>query len=298
MSAAHSIALYSPAGRVVDAAALDRAATRLLSLGHRVVEDEGVRAAHQRFAGDDDARVAAIARVAARSDVDVAMAVRGGYGWSRILDRLDYAALAASGKRWIGHSDFTAFQLAALAKAGMTTFAGPMACYDFGAEEPSAFTLSHCFGLLDARTYEVDCALAGPPGEFAGTLWGGNLALVAHLVGTPYLPRVDGGILFLEDTAEHPYRVERMLLQLHYAGILGRQKAILLGAFSDYALYPHDDGYDLPDAIAALRGRIDVPVYTGLPFGHVRDKLTLPVGGKAHLIVRESGATLALRDYS
>ncbi len=297
MGAAHAVALYSPAGRLIDPAALDRAERRLRELGHRVVEDEGARAQHQRFAGDDEARLAAIARVAARPDVDVAMAVRGGYGWSRLLDRLDYAALARSGKRWIGHSDFTAFQLAALAKASMTTFAGPMAVYDFGAEAPSDFTLAHCFGVIDAREYEASVALDGPRADLEGRLWGGNLTLVAHLAGTPYMPMIEGGILFLEDTAEHPYRVERMLLQLRYAGILSRQRAILLGAFSDYEIYPHDDGYDLREAIAHLRARIDVPIYSGLPFGHVRDKLTLPVGATASLSVRESGAKLVFRDY-
>lgn len=297
MSRPLSIALYSPAGRVLDPVALDRARTRLAALGHHVVEDESARAIHQRFAGTDEMRLATLARLAARPDVDLAMAVRGGYGWTRLLDRIDYVALARSGKRWIGHSDFTAFQLAALARAGVKTFAGPMAAYDFGAETVSDFTITHCFELLQSREHRVECTLHGPPGTFSGTLWGGNLALVAHLAGTPFMPAVEGGILFLEDTAEHPYRVERMLYQLHYAGILARQRAILLGAFTDYTSYPHDGGYDLETAIAQIRDRCGVAIYTGLPFGHVRDKLTLPVGGSAEVKVRDSSATLLLSDY-
>ena len=104
-----------------------------------------------------------------------------------------------------------------------------MAASDFGAATPSAFTLDHCWGLLGSDRYEIECALDGPDFEGEGTLWGGNLAMVAHLVGTPHLPRVEHGILFLEDIAEHPYRVERMLYQLHFAGILARQRAVLLG---------------------------------------------------------------------
>ena len=111
-----------------------------------------------------------------------------------------------------------------------------------------------------------------------GTLWGGNLAMVAHLAGTPYLPDVAGGILFLEDVGEHPYRVERMLYQLLHAGMLARQRAVLLGAFTEYQLNANDAGYDLAAAIAQIRARVAVPIYTGLPFGHVPDKLTLPVG--------------------
>jgi muramoyltetrapeptide carboxypeptidase len=164
-------------------------------------------------------------------------------------------ALAAARKRWLGHSDFTAFQLAALAHAGMTTFAGPMAAYDFGAETPSAYTLDHCWGLLGHERYEVECALEGPDYAGEGTLWGGNLAMVAHLTGTPHLPRVDGGILFLEDTGEHPYRAERMLYQLHFAGVLSRQRAVLLGTFNGYDLTPNDNGYDAAAMVAQVRTR-------------------------------------------
>ena len=116
-------------------------------------------------------------RIASRPDVDIAIAVRGGYGWTRLLDRIDYDAIARRPVRWLGHSDFTAFQLAALARSGMVTFAGPMAAYDFGAEQPSAFTFEQCFGVLDNSTWELECALDGPSTLIAqGTLWGGNLS--------------------------------------------------------------------------------------------------------------------------
>ena len=286
---------YAPSGVVLDGTAVDRAVRNLLAAGHRVVEDHGARERAQRFAGDDATRLAAITRMAARDDVEVAVAIRGGYGYTRLLDRLDFESLARAGKKWMGHSDFTAFQLAALARAGMITYAGPMASYDFGAEAPSAFTLEHCFGMLGAHSYAVRLALEGPRrGAISGTLWGGNLAMVAHLVGTPYFPAVDDGILFLEDISEHPYRVERMLYQLRYAGVLERQRAILLGAFTDYTLWPHDDGYDLPAVIAHFRELVTVPIYAGLPFGHVRDKLTLPVGGRATLTPRDGAMELAM----
>ena len=293
------LGVYAPAGYATDPDAVTRAAERLRGLGHRVWIDPGVLARHTRFAGTDDERLAAIGRIAARPDVDVAIALRGGYGTTRLLGRLDYAALAGAGKRWLGHSDFTAFQLAALARAGMVTYAGPTFAFDFGAESPSAFTFDHCFGVLGASEHVVECALEGPSRTSVdGVLWGGNLAMVVSLAGTPYLPQVDGGILFLEDVAEHPYRVERMLWQLEYAGILARQRAVLLGAFTEYALYPNDGGYDLDAAVDRLREASGVPIYTGLPFGHVRDKLTLPVGGRLALDVRDGAARLALHDYA
>src|SRR5207237_7241533 len=117
---------YAPAGFATEHAAVDRAVARLTALGHSVIVDPTATSREQRFSASDDERLAAIARMAAASDVDIAVAVRGGYGWTRLLDRLDYTALAARPTRWLGHSDFTAFQLAALARSGMVTFAGPM----------------------------------------------------------------------------------------------------------------------------------------------------------------------------
>jgi len=291
------IGLYAPAGFATDPEALARAVARLEAAGHRVTVDATCTTRWQRFSAPDDGRLAAVMRMATNPEVELAIAVRGGYGWSRLLDRLDYAAIAGSGTRWMGHSDFTAFQLAALAHAGVKTFAGPMAGYDFGAATPSAYTLEQCWRLLGGEHHGVECALEGPDLACEGMLWGGNLALVAHLVGTRHLPDIDGGILFLEDIGEHPYRVERMLYQLWSAGILRRQRAVLLGAFNGYELGANDNGYDFAAMVEHLRGRFDVPVFTGLPFGHCRDKLTLPVGGRCALRVRAGAAQLALSDY-
>ncbi len=267
-------------------------------MGHRVIVDPTCRTRWQRFAASDDERLAAVMRMVADPRVELAITLRGGYGWTRLLPRLDFEMIANAGKRWLGYSDFTAFQLAALARTGMKTFAGPSAAGDFGALEPSAFTIEHCFGLLDAPTHRVECELDGPAAFAAsGTLWGGNLALVAHLVGTRYFPSVDGGILFLEDVGEHPYRVERMLYQLLHAGVLERQRAILLGRFTEYELNGNDDGYDLAAVVMQLRSLLPIPVFTGFPFGHVADKLTLPVGGHCELAVGNGRAQLAFSDY-
>jgi muramoyltetrapeptide carboxypeptidase len=298
MSRALGIGLYAPAGFVVEPASIERAVARLQALGHRVVVDPTCTSRWQRFAAPDDERLAALTRVAEDPRVDVAVAVRGGYGWSRLLDRIDFDAIAGAGKRWLGHSDFTAFQLAALARSGMKTFAGPMAAYDFGAEVPSAFTFEHCWGVLNAERHRVECTLDGPDFSAEGTLWGGNLAMIAHLCGTPYMPRVDGGILFVEDVGEHPYRVERMLYQLNHAGVLARTRALLFGTFNGYDLAANDNGYDAAAMVAHVRARFPLPVFTGLPFGHTPDKLTLPVGGRCAVSVRGGAAELELLDYA
>jgi muramoyltetrapeptide carboxypeptidase len=293
----HGVGLYGPAGFALDPAAVDRAVPRLEAMWARVIVDPTCKARWQRFTAPDDERLAAVLRMASDPRVDLAITLRGGYGWTRLLPRLDFAGIAAANKRWMGYSDFTAFQLAALAATGMVTFAGPVVTGDFGAVEPSAFTLEHCCGLLDRSRYEVACVLEGPDVACAGTLWGGNLAMVAHLAGTPYFPDVDGGVLFLEDVGETPYRIERMLYQLHHAGVLARQRAILLGRFTEYTLSANDGGYDLDTVVAHLRSVCATPILTGLPFGHVPDKLTLPVGGRCALEVRGGAATLEFADY-
>jgi muramoyltetrapeptide carboxypeptidase len=299
MTATFGIGIYAPAGFAQDPEALDRAVSRLEALGHRVVVDPTCHRRWQRFAAPDDERLASVERMVADSRVDLAMALRGGYGWTRLLPRLDFDAIARSGKLWLGYSDFTAFALAALATSGMKTFAGPSATGDFGAPVLSPFMLEHCFGLLGSQSHAVACDLVGPPVlSTSGRLWGGNLAMVAHLVGTPWFPRVDDGILFLEDVGEHPYRVERMLYQLHHAGVLARQRAILLGQFTEYELNGNDAGYDLDAVVMHLRALTPAPVFAGLPFGHVPDKLTLPVGGHCTLDVAGGQARLVFSNYA
>jgi len=123
-------------------------------------------------------------------------------------------------------------------------------------------------------------------------LWGGNLAMLASLVGTPYLPVVKNGILFIEDVGEHPYRVERMIAQLLQAGILAQQKAIIFGQFSQYKLVPHDKGYKMASVIAWLQSQVSAQVLTGLPFGHVATKVVLPVGLPVTLAVEGRDAIL------
>ena len=295
-----SLRLFSPSGVVSQPASLRRAQKRLAALGFGVSADEDVLARYQRFAGDDDVRLAAIHRTAA-SGVSIAMASRGGYGLTRLLDRIDWKRIARSverGLRWVGHSDFTAFQLAALAHGGLRTWAGPMACYDFGrlAEEhgePRADAVDEvaaaCFveamdGSLEAIGFRTEPGFGGL--EARGTLWGGNLAMVVSLLGTPHWPRVKGGILFLEDVNEHPYRVERMLLQLHQAGVLDAQRAVLLGHFSEWQRSPMDRGYGLRSMLDRLREATRTPLITGLPFGHVPTKVTLPVGARIQLAIQ------------
>ena len=178
------------------------------------------------------------------------------------------------------------------------SFAGPMLCNDFTRDDLSDFTLQNFWRCLTGPTHTVAASAEGNPAvDIAGTLWGGNLSMLAHLAGTPYLPQIDNGILFVEDIAEHPYRVERMLLQLLYAGVLSRQKALILGNFSNYRLTEYDNGYDFDAMLVYLRETLPIPVLTGLPFGHMRDKATLVVGSQATLLSDGNSWELTMENY-
>jgi muramoyltetrapeptide carboxypeptidase len=289
-----SLALFSPAGVVARAAPLRLAARRLAQLGFEVVVDEAALARHQRFAGDDDTRLAAIHRVAA-SAPSVALATRGGYGLTRLLDRIDWKTLARSverGTRWVGHSDLTGLQLGLLAHTRAPSWSGPLAVGDFGrAEEDGGVdeVTRDCFleamgGELEAVGFRTEPGFDGL--QTRGLLWGGNLTVLMSLLGTPHWPKVSGGLLFLEDVAEHPYRVERMLLQLLQAGVLGRQKAVLLGDFGGWRKSPLDRGYRLASCVQHLRSQTGVPILTGLPLGHVKTMVSIPQGRRATLLVQ------------
>jgi muramoyltetrapeptide carboxypeptidase len=293
-----TVGIVAPSGYLPDPTAIDRAARLFAARGWRVQAGDSCFEKHERFAGDDDLRAAELQRFCTDPRLDLVLAARGGYGLTRILDRLDFAAIRAAG-RWIcGYSDFTAFNLAYLARAGGVSLHGPSAS-DFGFERPHATTIDTFFATLERLRgdggFEAQFDAEGPPAEGRGTLWGGNLALVCALLGTPYFPRVRGGILFLEDVNEPAYKIERMLVQLEQAGVLGRQKALLLGQFDPVTPMPNDNGFSLEGVIARLRARLPCPVICGLPFGHVADKLTLPVGARASLSVGRGCARIAAR---
>ena len=111
-------------------------------------------------------------------------------------------------------------------------------------------------------------------------------------MGTPYLPQIEGGVLFLEDVGEHPYRIERLLTQLLHAGVLSRQKAVVLGQFNGYQLAAHDKGFKLQSVVDWLRTQIKAPVLSNLPFGHVPTKVLLPVGAEVSLSVEGRDALI------
>jgi muramoyltetrapeptide carboxypeptidase len=228
--------------------------------------------------------------------IDLVIAARGGYGLSRLLSKIDWNRVAESNKQFVGFSDFTAFNMAAYACAKLVTFHGPMLTADFASGEPNNFAQQHFWMALSRPSHRIDdihCDHGYDPRRIEGTLWGGNLSLLAHLVGTPFFPRIDDGILYVEEIKEEPYAIERMFYQLHHAGVLGRQRAVLLGDFTDCtpentSRYPYAPGRGARVAEAAPA----LPGPDGLPFGHVARKVTLPFGAQGTLSLGGAGYSL------
>ena len=298
MTACIGMALVAPGAFAPDQPSFEAAIARLEQQGCLIHNYYDPSKKFLRFGGTDEGRLAQLNAATADPDVQVVMAVRGSYGITRLLPHIDFDAMAASGKIFVGYSDVTALHMALMAKTGAISYAGPMFATDFGAQEPVDFTLDNFWQCLAGPTHTISETASGNPRlKLSGTIWGGNLAMLVSLLGTEYFPQIDNGILFIEDINEHPYRVERMLLQLMQAGVLARQQAVIMGDFSNYRLAPLDNGYDFDVMLAYLRATLPLPILTGLQFGHTSKRVTIPFGAQASLVSDDGGFQLILSGY-
>jgi muramoyltetrapeptide carboxypeptidase len=290
-----TIGVCAPSGRV-DEATLSMGMAHMRDLGHRVVVPEGTLHAWRYFAGTDDERLGGLHALLDDPSIDLVIAARGGYGITRLLPRIDWNRVATSGKAFVGFSDFTAFNMAAFACSNLVTFHGPMLSIDFGKAEPDTFMEQHFWMTLGRDAHRIDdiaCEHEYGARRIDGTLWGGNLSLLAHLAGTPYFPAIDGGILYVEEIGEEPYAVERLFMQLYHCGALARQSALVLGDFTDcIPTNPVRYPYAMDEVVDTLRQLLPFPVLTNFPFGHVARKATLPFGAPGTLSLRDGGYSL------
>lgn len=297
------VRLIAPSGYPHNRDAMTRGVERLREAGCEVDGLDVLDRTELRYAGSDAQRLADINALATSDTLpDIVLSIRGGYGATRLLEGVHYGALrerlAGQSIAIVGHSDFTALQMALYAKSGVVTFGGPMLGPDFGPSQLSPLTWRHFWRTLSAphgnASWDcgdaVECDVHGP-------LWGGNLAMICSVLQTPYFPNIEGGILFIEDVGEPPFRIERLLYQLHLSGVLGRQRALILGDFTQCRPTTYDNGYDLADGFAQIRRIVGIPVLSGMPFGHDPDKFTLPFGVPARLRVVGRRASLDFSAY-
>lgn len=276
------VALVSPAGPLRGESDLARAADNARALGWIPVPGAHVLARDGYFAGDDAARLDDLNRALRDPSVDAVWCARGGYGAMRLLPAIDYDALARHPKPILGYSDITALHLAVQRRCGLVSFHAPTARAVL-----TPFTRASLERAVMAGTDPCMPGEAAPrmirSGAARGVLAGGNLALVASLVGTPYAPVLDGTILVLEDVNEAIYRVDRMMQQLLLSGALQGCRGIVFGHCTSCAEESDDGARRLDDVLAEIAHILDVPCIVGVPLGHIADQWTLPLGAEAEL---------------
>ena len=255
------------------------------------------------LAGTDDERLADLNEALRDDSIDGVWCLQGGYGATRILDRVDFAALRRRPKPVIGYSDITALINAAVLRAGVVGFHGPCACDPF-----SAFTRRHFERVLCAAVPAgVGERPTAPPSQLVprqgriaalcggvaeGRLVGGNLTLLQALIGTPFQPDLAGAILFLEDVHEDLYRVDRMLAHLRLAGLLRGLAGVAVGRFTEMKRQTGGGALAFDEVLETYFAPLGIPIAHGFPFGHVEDQWTLPLGVRARLDA--DAGTLAL----
>ena len=295
------VAVVSPSSAPLDPADAEAGLRALRQRGLSVesVDVAGGPAAY--LAGSDDDRIQALNGALRRNDLDAIVCLRGGYGLLRILDRVDYAAARAHPKLVVGYSDVTALHLALYAEAGLPGVSGPMAASDWGpgldAETEADFwRVAGGDAGYDVRGPGGEALAPLADGEAEGVLLGGNLALVTALLGTPYLPDLDGAILFVEDVGEAPYRIDGMLARLRLAGVLGKLGGLVFGLFTGADVPPDRPTFSVDEVLAQYAPHVGGPVASGLVYGHVRRKATVPVGVRARLTCGGGAARLHVLD--
>jgi len=296
-----TVALVAPASPP-SPEAVERVRQGLEDQGFRVKMAPNVLERRGYLAGEDEARAAAFMAAWTDPEVDAIFSLAGGYGVNRILPLLDFQEIARNPKVFTGFSDITALHLAIQNHANLVTFHAPTHSATLGGDAElrpvqHAWFWRQVYGprYLDATGHRLPPGLLFPswdeggeiralaPGKAVGRLTGGNLALIASLVGTPYALRPDGAILFLEDVGEEPYRIDRMLSTLELAGVLDRVAGVVLGRFARCEAEDPEKSLTLDEVFEGYFAGRPYPVLLGFPTGHVVDNVTLPYGVLAEL---------------
>lgn len=293
------IGIVAPASPVADPSRIDRGVSYLERLGYDVIVGANVLKKHGYLAGTDEERAADLHAMFGDRRVRMIMCARGGYGTPRLLRLLDYRLVTRDPKILVGFSDITALQLAFWQKCGLVSFHAPMLATDMaGPMDP--FTEEMFWIMVTSSEKVGSIAFPEPmetravrPGSFSGRLLGGNLSILVSLLGTPYQPSFDNAALFLEEVAEEPYRVDRMLMHLQNAGALAKCHGVLIGQCTDCVPRdPSRPSLSLDEVIKEFALALKKPVISNVPFGHVEQKITLPLGVKARVDVERRAMEL------
>ena len=288
-----TIAIAAPASGV-EQGQLKNAIEWIHAQGYSVREANNVYTQDRYLAGNDGIRASSLMQLFEDPSIDAIFTAKGAYGSMRVLDKIDYDLIANNPKPFIGFSDTTALQLAMLSHSRLTSYSGLALSSDLKEKELQVNTAESLWALLQGEALTIGGMQTVNPGEARGPLIGGCLSMITAILGTPYMPDMEGALLFIEDVGEEPYRIDRMLTQLRLAGIFDKVAAVLLGTFSKCAAKDPRDGV-VEDVLKEITNWTEAPVVTGLPYGHHQGRHILPIGEQAKLAATtEAPATLRI----
>ncbi len=297
------IGIVSPASSPDDFSRIEKGVSYLESLGYRVKLGKHIYKRFGYLSASDDERAEDLNEMFSDPEVRAIICVRGGYGTTRILDKVDYNAIKRNPKIFVGYSDITALQLAIFKKTGLITFSGPMLAVDIYSFD--GYTEEFFWKILTSRSKEIE--IKNPNGielatfklgKAVGILLGGNLSLLASIIGTKYQPDFKGSILVIEDIGEEPYRIDRYLSQLKNSGVLSKIKGCILGQFTDCVPKEEEKSLTLEQIFQDYIGNLKIPVISNLNYGHIPQKLTLPIGAKVRIDSKRKTITIVERILS
>lgn len=294
------IGIISPASTPNEVESIKSGIDYLEKLGYRIELGKNVGKSKGYLAGSDEERVNDLHSMFKNKNVKAIFCVRGGYGASRLLDKINYKLIRDNPKIFVGYSEITALQMAFFQKTGLVTFAGPMLTTDFS-NNISSYTEDNFWKLISSNKklgrlkYPNDDKLPGiTKGGASGRIVGGNLAVLAGLIGTDYFPSLKGNVLFLEEVGELPYKVDRVLNQLRLLKVFRKIEGLILGRFVD--CYEHDPSrrtLTLGEVMDDYLRKLKVPIIYTFPHGHIEDKISIPMGIRVKM-----NATKGFIEYS
>ena len=291
-----TIGIVAPASNI-QRAMLEEGIGRLRKLGYRVVLGDSVLDQDLYFAGSAKTRARDLMSMFEHTDVQAIVCARGGYGSNYLLPLLDLDIIRRHPKILVGYSDITSLLTWIHDETGLVTFHGPMATKDFAHDDGVA--LDAWFSAMEgSAALQFDSSSTSlrtlVSGQAEGTLYGGCLSILSASLGTPYEIETGGTILFLEDIGTKPYQVDRMLMQMKYAGAFDGVRGIVFGEMPD-CFQPGGQSYTLEEVIVRVLGDLRIPIVYGLASGHVaRNNITLPLGVRASLLARSDSAALTI----
>jgi muramoyltetrapeptide carboxypeptidase len=282
----HVIGITGPAGAIYEEFTITRITDRLTELGFKFKLGKTLYERYGYLAGTDQMRADELMEFYKDPSIDAILTMRGGWGCARILDLLDYEVIKQHPKVLMGFSDITSLVNAVYLKTGIVTYHGPCGYStwtDFSTTYVTkAVAAGTPFTMKNPDDYLTDL-LTLSPGKAEGELIGGNITVLVSMIGTAYEPNWQDKILFLEETNEEPYRIDRMFWQMKQAGIFNKVKGIVFGSFNKCFAEEPEKSFTLHEVLEQHFKGLSIPVYMGATFGHMSPKFTLPIGVLAEI---------------